>query len=187
MGYFNPSPNAVSYDDANGLFFNGLTPLKIDGSWLVADILDNAVDPEAIGFGILPSMAPGVPIQAAAGLGSAWSVSAKTIHPEEALKLIDWLISPANAPRWVVEGSVVPTTPVDASTLDVHPLTRQVLAGLPLAIAYNLDVVLPANVNEVTLNGIQAMLAGRLTPSELANEIQAAWTEAKAAGTILRR
>jgi ABC-type glycerol-3-phosphate transport system substrate-binding protein len=60
-------------------------------------------------------------------------------------------------------------------------------ASLPQGHGYNLDVVLPENVNYVTKNGLQALIAGQKTAEELAKDIQAAWDEAKAKGDIFKR
>jgi raffinose/stachyose/melibiose transport system substrate-binding protein len=49
-----------------------------------------------------------------------------------------------------------------------------------------LDTVMPANTTDLTYDGLQAMLAGKMTPTEFCQSIQKAWEEAKAKGDILK-
>ncbi|MEM1996406.1 MAG: extracellular solute-binding protein [Thermoplasmatales archaeon] len=190
-GYFPPDVNAIDYDEGNMLFYIGKSPTHITGTWLIADIMEIMEDPSVADFFLLPPITEGLPMRAAAGIGSAFAISQGTRYPDIAADFIDYLFSPANAERWITEGYIIPPVEVDLERIiEKIPIMMQraiVGAALPQGHGYNLDVVMPENVNYVTKSGIQALLAGEKTPEELAKEIQAAWEEAKQAGLIFKR
>ena len=51
-GCFNPSVNAVSYDDANALFSGGMAGMTLTGSWMIRSFQDS---PFETGFFFLPA------------------------------------------------------------------------------------------------------------------------------------
>jgi raffinose/stachyose/melibiose transport system substrate-binding protein len=190
-GYFPPDVNAIDYDEGNMLFYSGKAATHITGTWLIADIMEIMDDPSVIDFLLLPPLTEGLPLRAAAGIGSAFAVSANTDYPQEAFAFIDYLFSPSVAERWVTEGYIIPPATFDITKIveKIPPMMQEAIIGasLPQGHGYNLDVVLPENVNYVTKNGLQALIAGQKTAEELAKDIQAAWDEAKAKGDIFKR
>ena len=190
-GYFPPDVNAIDYDEGNMLFYSGKAATHITGTWLIADIMEIMDDQSIIDFLLLPPLTEGLPLRAAAGIGSAFAVSANTDYPQEAFAFIDYLFSPSVAERWVTEGYIIPSATFDITKIveKIPPMMQEAIIGasLPQGHGYNLDVVLPENVNYVTKNGLQALIAGQKTAEELAKDIQAAWDEAKAKGDIFKR
>jgi raffinose/stachyose/melibiose transport system substrate-binding protein len=73
---------------------------------------------------------------------------------------------------------------LDIDDLDVPPLLGTVLGVLNSAasgetqLGYNIDVLAPAEFNDVMLNGFQSILADDKTPEEQAADLQAAWEAA---------
>jgi raffinose/stachyose/melibiose transport system substrate-binding protein len=49
-----------------------------------------------------------------------------------------------------------------------------------------LDTVTPANMTDVSYDGLQALLAGQMSPEDFTAAVQAAWEEAKAEGEHLQ-
>lgn len=175
-GYLTPFPTSVSYDSGNSLFFAGDAAMLPMGSWIVDGIVANA-DFEA---GYFPFPAPDGPGIFAAGLGSGPMITAETQHPEESLKLIDFLVS-AEHGRWMVENlDVIPPFPADLSGVEISPLLAQVLGDIEQFGAgegdfgLNIDVLMSDAFNEAMLNGMQAIYSDQATAAEVAANMEAA-------------
>jgi raffinose/stachyose/melibiose transport system substrate-binding protein len=188
-GCFNEDPNATTYDDGAEHFYSGQALLTPTGSWFVRSIEANMPDSE-VAFVPFPMPTGAAERIWTAGVGSAYSVSSATEHPEEVGMFLDYLISPATASRWVGEASFFLPLQVDTAALTMTPLFNSVLTVLQsaangeTALGYNIDVLAPASFNEAMANGFQAVLAGDKTPEEQAADLQAAWDEGfRASGT----
>ena len=185
-GCFNDDVNAVTYDDANGLFYAGEALMTPTGSWLVNDIRENMPDQE-VGLVPFPEIAGGQGRVWPYGVGSAYFVSAQSEHQTEAGQFLDHLVSPETARRWVGEARFFLPMQVDTAGLDISPLAQSVLDAIQAASAgqtplgYNVDVLAPPQFNETMLDGFQAILAGDKTPEQQAADLQAAWQEGSGA------
>jgi raffinose/stachyose/melibiose transport system substrate-binding protein len=105
---------------------------------------------------------------------------------------MNWLVSDETAKRQIETFNAIPAFPVDTDELDVSPLFRQVITDLKdsedaSAFGYNVDVLTPANFNEVMFTGFQEVLNGQRSPQEQAQQLEAAWAKAKKSGDILER
>ncbi len=177
-GYLPPTPTAVDYDTGNSLFFSGEAAMLPNGSWLVNDIPE--VDFEV---GYMPFPAEDGPGIFTAGLGSGPYISASTEHPEAALALLDFLVSPEYGRFMVEELTVIPPFPVETDGIEVSPLFAQVLedtasfAGGEGEFGANIDVLSTELFNEAMWNGVQGILTGQSTPEEAAAAMEAAAAE----------
>jgi len=182
-GCFSEDVNAITYDDGNSLFYNGEAVLHSTGSWLISDIEENMPDAE-IEFVPFPALEGGQGRFWDSGLGSNWVLSAKSQHPEEVGKFLDFLVSPEAAKVWAEQGNIPLPVRLDTSTLEVSPLLASVIEVLNSAAAgeiqlgYNIDVLVPPEFNDAMLTGFQAILAGDKTPEQQAADMQAAWEAA---------
>jgi hypothetical protein len=84
---------------------------------------------------------------------------------------------------------VIPAHPVDTEGLDVSDLFKQVLSdlsdqGQAQSFGYNIDILAPANFNEVMFSGFQQVLDGSRSAQEQATALQEAWDEAKRKGNV---
>lgn len=184
-GYYPPSPNAVSFDEGNALFFNKQALTDITGTWLVSDVLSQVPDPSTVTFFLLPPIEQGLPLAAAAGIGSTFAVSASSKHPDIATDFLDFIMSKDAANKWLVDGSIIPPiSGLDTSGLNLPELTKMAIAGASLPHAYNLDVVMPSEWNDAMKSGLQAIITGQKTPAQVASDMEAAWETAKTEGTI---
>jgi raffinose/stachyose/melibiose transport system substrate-binding protein len=173
-GCYNPSANAVSYDDAVALFASGMAGMTLTGSWIIPTVQDA---PFSVDFFFLPAPEGGQ-VMPPAGLSSGYFISASTEHPEEAERFLTFLFDPANASYWVEQISVVPPYTLEAGTLDVSPLMTQTLQALESdTMGVNIDVLTPEAFNTTMLDGFQAILAGDRTPEEQAAALQAAMAQ----------
>ncbi|MDQ3863473.1 MAG: extracellular solute-binding protein [Actinomycetota bacterium] len=186
-GYYPDGVNAITYDDANALFYAGKAGMNITGTWLVSEIVETVQDFE-VGFFPFPSI-DGSGISPPAGVGTGTFIAKEAKNPEGGIALIDYYMEDSTS-RIVMETfNTIPAHPVDTKGLDVPPLFKQVLDDLSKsteagAFGYNLDVLTPANFNEVMFSGFQEVLNGTRSPAEQAAALQDAWAKAKKQGKI---
>ena len=186
-GYYPDSVNAVTYDDANALFYSGEAAMLPTGTWLVPTIAETVQDFE-VGFFAFPSI-NGSGVAPPAGLGDALFVSKEAKNPDGAIKFIDYLLQEETVRQSLEAFNNIPAQAVDTDGLDVPELFKAVLDDLSEsteegAFGYNLDVLTPANFNDVMFTGFQEVLGGARTPQEQVDELQAAWEKAKRQGKI---
>ena len=173
-GYLPESPTSVDYDTSTSLFYSGEAAMIPTGSWLVAEIEDNA-EFEA---GYIPFPAPDGPGIFTGGLGSGPYVSATTDKEEEAIEFLDFLASPEHG-KWVVENlATIPPMEVETEGLDVSPLFAQVLEDTATLaeggdFGLNIDVLVSDAFNEAMYDGFQGVLTGQRTPQEVAQALEA--------------
>lgn len=168
-GYYPPSINAVSYEDANALFQTGMAGMNLTGSWMIRDFKDTDFE---TGIFFLPAPGGGDP-RPPAGLGSGYFVSAKTEHPEEAKAFLSFLFDPANAHFWVEQMSALPPYAVDTSDLETSSLIEfalDALAGVDMG--FNIDVLTPDQFNTTMSDGFQAVIGGSRTAEEQAAALE---------------
>jgi raffinose/stachyose/melibiose transport system substrate-binding protein len=173
-GYFTPSPNAVTYDSANALFYSGKAAINPTGSWLAQDIERNA-DFEV---GYIPFPAKDGPGIFCGGLGSGTFISADTDKSEAALKFLDYQMTQEHG-RWAVEETQsIPAFPVDTAGIEATPLFTQIVADAAKIadgsgdFGYNIDVLTTDEFNNAMWKGIQGVLTGQATPDSVAAELQ---------------
>lgn len=187
-GCFSANVNALTNDDAQGLFYAGQSLSWPTGSWQITGIDENMKD-STIQMAPFPSIAGGKGSFWVTGVGSAYYISAKSSHQAEAAQFIDFLFSPDVAKRWVTEAGFFIPMRLDTSALQVPPLFKAILDVLQAAIAgqtelgYNIDVLAPPKFNDTMQNGFQAILAGDKTPEQQAADLEAAWRAGMAGAT----
>ncbi len=184
-GCFIPDATAVSYDDANTAFYSGKALINLTGTWLISDVNENAKDFE-VGWFFFPSI-DNKPIYPPAGLGSGYFISAKSQHPEEAARYLDFLFSEEAAKVWMEVANFIPPIKVDSNQFSLSPLLKFAVSALQTQeMGYNIDVLTPDTFNTMMSDGFQAVLLGEKTAEEMAKDLQKVWDEAKAEGKILK-
>jgi raffinose/stachyose/melibiose transport system substrate-binding protein len=184
-GCFIPDASAVSYDDANTVFYSGQALINLTGTWLINDVNTNATEFE-VGWFFFPaidkqSMFP------PAGLGSGYFISAKTAHPDEAALFLDFLFSEEAAKVWLEEMNFIPPIQIDVSSYNLSPLLKFTIEALQTQeMGYNIDVLTPDTFNTMMADGFQAVLLGEKTAEQQAKDLQQVWEEAEAAGKTLK-
>jgi raffinose/stachyose/melibiose transport system substrate-binding protein len=165
----------VDYDTGIASYWSGEAAMLPTGSWLVGELDDNA----KFESGYIPFPAPDGQGIFAGGLGSGPFVSANTSKTEAAIELVDFLASPEHA-QWTVENlHTIPPQPIETDGLDISPLLAQVVADVEAFseggdFGHNIDVMVPAKVNEAMYNGMQGILTGQNSPEEVAQNLEAA-------------
>ncbi|WP_227497146.1 ABC transporter substrate-binding protein [Planctomonas psychrotolerans] len=173
-GYFTPSPAAVTYDNANALFYSGQAAINPTGSWLAQDIERNV----EFEVGYMPFPASDGPGIFSGGLGSGLFVNATTTKTDAAVEFIDYLLTQEHG-RWSVENTQsIPAFPIDTEGIEATPLFSQILDDAAKIadgsgdFGYNIDVLMSNTFNEAMGNGIQGILTGQATPEEVAVTLQ---------------
>jgi raffinose/stachyose/melibiose transport system substrate-binding protein len=181
-GCYTSDVNALTYDDGSSLFYSGISPLNTTGSWLFSGIQENMPDTD-IRFAPFPSIDGAQGQYWISGVGSAYYISAKSAHQDEAAALLDYFFSPDVVKQWIEQAGFFVPVQIDTASVDVSPLYRSILDVLQTGIGpnataqfgYNVDVLAPPQFNEAMQNGFQAIIAGQKTPEQVAAELQAAW------------
>jgi len=184
-GCFIPDSAAVSYDDANTLFYSGKALINLTGTWLISDVNTNVKDFE-VGWFFFPAI-DNKPTFPPAGLGSGYFVSAKTANPQAATQFLDYLFSEEAAKVWMEEMGYIPPIKVDSSKFNLSPLLKFAVGALQSQeMGYNIDVLTPDTFNTMMGDGFQAVMLGEKTAEQQAKDLEKVWEEAKAAGKILQ-
>ncbi|GAB2656448.1 ABC transporter substrate-binding protein [Kribbella swartbergensis] len=176
-GYLPKFPTSLSYDNANALFYSGKAAMLPTGSWLIDGIEQNA----KFKVGYIPFPAPSGPGIFTGGLGSGPFISAGSKNTDAALKLVDFLASPAHA-RWIVENlGTIPPQPVDVTGMKLSPLLSQTLQDTSKLAAgtgdfgYNIDVLTTDVFNKAMWDGVQGILSGQRTAEQVARDLETAF------------
>lgn len=184
-GCFIPDAAGVSYDDGATLFYNGQALMHFTGTWLLGRVLES-VQGFDVGWLFFPSV-DGNPVLPPAGLGSGYFISANSENTEAAGKYLDFLFSDEAAQIWMEDIKIVLPFDVDSEEFELPALFEFAVNALAeQEMGYNIDVLTPDNFNSMMGDGFQAVLLGEKTPEEQAADLQAAWEEAIADGTIQR-
>ncbi len=186
-GYLIPDVNAVTYDDANMLFYSGKAATNITGTWMVEDYTNPDVMPDPVGFFFYPSI-HGKPIAPPAGLGSGYFISKATKYPDESMQFLDYLMSKEAAKYWIEGLAKIPPIEVNAADYQISDLMRFCIEALQQhaqEMSYNIDVLTPDNFNTMMFDGFQEVLAGTKTAQQQADDLEKAMQEAKAAGKVM--
>ncbi len=175
-GLLTPSPAAVTYDNANALFYSGKAAINPTGSWLALDIERNS----KFEVGFIPFPAATGPGIFSGGLGAGTFISAGTTKAEAAIALLDYLQTPEHG-RWAVENlQDIPAYPVDTAGIKASPLFTQILDDAAKIaegsgdFGYNIDVLTGDQFNNAMWKGIQGILTGQSNSAEVAGRLQAA-------------
>jgi raffinose/stachyose/melibiose transport system substrate-binding protein len=180
-GYTSANPLSVSYDDGNKEFFSGKAAMRITGTWMVAGMVENMKD--NVGFFLMPSVDPTLPTSAPGGIGGALVANANTDYPEETAAFLDYMFSEEVAKVWY-ENSKIPPLDVDVDELNINALSKEVIdmANSPAGLSYNIDVLMPQKVNNITQNILQELIAGKKSGAEVVKAKQEVFEEEISAG-----
>jgi raffinose/stachyose/melibiose transport system substrate-binding protein len=185
--YYNPDVNAISYDDANLLFYSGQAAMHLTGTWMIGSYTNPDTMPDPVGFFFYPAI-DSKPIAPPAGLGSGYFVSKKAKSPEAALKFLDFLFSEEAAAVWLEQMAIIPPLQIDASKYNISELlafTMQQLQQNADAMGFNIDVLTPDNFNTMMFDGFQEVLNGTKSAEQQADDLEAAMQQGKSDGKVM--
>lgn len=186
-GCFGPNPLAELQNDIEARFWRGEIPMIFTGPWIIGPGIQ-ALGDEIAKFSVFQAPPPidGDPIYPTEDIGTGWYINAATANPDVAADFLNFLLfSPEGRQTLLESGDDVPVGELDLTDVELPKLTQEVFA---LTNEYRengtihafLDTVTPASMTDVTYDGLQALLAGQMTPQEFNAAVQAAWEAAKA-------
>ncbi|MGQ9629252.1 MAG: ABC transporter substrate-binding protein [bacterium] len=184
-GYALKEANTLDDSEATTLLWEQKAAMKITGSWLTAQVIEHSS--LSLDFFILPPANPDVPGRFTGGLGSGYSISAKTKYPDVAAKFLDFAFFNKEGQKIIFEvGNHIPCVYTDVKEFNIHPFFKSVIekANDPRGIGYNLSVVIPADVKNVYYEVIQGLVGMMIAPEQANKQIQKAWEKAKAEGLV---
>jgi raffinose/stachyose/melibiose transport system substrate-binding protein len=144
------------------------------GTWIIQEL--TAGTKADIGFVPFPGPEKAVPV---GGLGSGTFMSAKAKDKSAALKFMDYLVSPERG-KWEVSQYSIPAYPVDTSGIKTSSLFEQVVKDTAAyakgsgGMGQNIDVNSTDVFNKAMWDGMQGVLSGKLTPDQVAKNLQTA-------------
>jgi raffinose/stachyose/melibiose transport system substrate-binding protein len=174
-GYFGSAPASNDYGTAISVFSSQKAALFHTGSWYAAELLDS---PTKFEYGVIPfprHQDAQFPDDITGAVTHVFGIPTKAKNPEGAKALLEHLMTEQSTARWAEAGlfSLVEGAVEEHGPEEVKPLWEAVLAAeasLPW-----LENELPPGVGEDAIyNGTTALVAGRLTPQEFVESVQAA-------------
>lgn len=193
-GYFGANPLAVDYNDVMAQFWRGEVPMTFTGTWVIGDAVAAVGTDGLANFGVfqMPPLEPDQKVYPTESIGTGWYITASSANPDVAADILNYVFfRPEGRLALLESGDTVPVGPLDLENANLTSLTKEVFAS-SAAVRENgsipafFDTIQPGNMTSVTYDGLQAVLAGQMTPEQFTEAIQAAWEEAKAEGTILK-
>ncbi len=193
-GCFGPNALAELQDDVVARFWRGEVPMVYTGPWIIGPAVQDLG--EAIAkFGVFQAPPPvdGTPIYPTEDIGTGWYINADYEHPDVAAELLDFMLfRPESRAQLLESGEDVPVGELDLEAVELPTLLEEVFAATSQyrengTIHAFLDTVTPAAMTDVTYDGLQALLAGQMSPEEFNAAVQAAWEAAKAENEQLQR
>jgi raffinose/stachyose/melibiose transport system substrate-binding protein len=186
-GFFGPEPLAVFQDDLIAQFWRGEVPMVYTGPWVIGQaVRDLGEGIEDFGTFQFPPLTEDQVIHPTEGIGQGWYINSQFEHPDTAADLLTFMLFRDESRELMLEsGDNVPVGPIDLDAVELPALAEEVLQSKEqyrengLIHAF-LDTVTPAEMTDVTYDGLQALIAGQMTPEEFNAAVQAAWEQAKA-------
>ncbi len=163
------------------------------GPWIIGPAVQ-ALGDDISKFSVfqVPPPVEGTPIYPTEDIGTGWYINAKYEHPDVAADLLNFMFFRPESRKTLLEsGDDVPVGELDLEGLDLPVLVQEVFAQSNEyrdngTIHAFLDTVTPARMTDVTYDGLQALLAGQMSPEDFTAAVQASWEEAKAANEQLQ-
>jgi raffinose/stachyose/melibiose transport system substrate-binding protein len=193
-GYFGPNPLSVGYTEVMDDFWAGKIPMTFTGTFVINDAFTKLGDEGLRKFGVFlfPPL-KGQKIYPTEDIGAGWYISKSCKNPEVAADVINFFLFRHESRKQLLNSGLVPVGPI-------RDLLKEVKIPSLLAEFFEvvdryrhngtihayLDTVEPDNVTQVTYDGLQALIAGKMTPEQFVGEIQKEWEKAKAEGKILK-
>lgn len=178
-GYLPPTPNAVSYDNSNALFYSGKAAMDPTGTWLIQDFAGTV----KFKVGFMPFPGPDGKGIFSTDVGGGTFMSATSKNTVSSIKFLNYLASEQHG-QWEVSQYNIPAFPVKAAVDGIDPLFQKVVtdnadyAKGSTDVGYNIDVNETDVFNKAMYDNMQGLLGGTSTPKQVAQALQTA-AEAK--------
>jgi raffinose/stachyose/melibiose transport system substrate-binding protein len=185
-GCFGPNALAELQDDVEARFWRGEIPMIYTGPWVIEPGMQ-AVGDDISKFSVFtpPSPIDDAPVYSTEDIGTGWYINAQTAHPDAAADLLNYMLFTPESRQRLLEAGSVPVGELDLEGVELPVIVQEVFEQANAhrengTIHAFLDTVTPASMTDVTYDGLQALLAGQMTPEDFTAAVQAAWEAAKA-------
>ena len=181
-GYTSDFPNGIAHDDALRDFYTGGSAMYLTGTWATEGMYENMGD--NVDIFVFPAASADILTTPPVGVGCAMQVSATTAHPDEVIKFLDYIFDANGGAKIFMSGSYITPADVDTSDMTFNPLFLKVveIADNTSEYNYNIDVLMPANVNDATANYVQQVIDGVVTGQQAVEIKQEEFAKAIEAG-----
>ena len=184
-GCFGPNPLAEIQDDVEARFWRGEIPMVYTGPWVIEPGI------QALGEDISKFSAfQAPPVEGTPSTRPRTSAPGGTSTPlrapDVAVDLLNFVLFREESRQKLLEsGAACRWASLNLERLELPVLVEEVFAltnehrenGTVHAF---LDTVTPASMTDVTYDGLQALLAGQMSPEDFTAAVEAAWEAAKA-------
>jgi raffinose/stachyose/melibiose transport system substrate-binding protein len=181
-GLVNSDFLTATYDNQIEAFATGKAAMISQGMWALGGILEKNPGFKDIGFSPYPALLPGTKPVILSAEDSGYSIMAKSAHPLEAKKFLDFLFTADNQKAYS-EFLKSPSAFKDVSA-DWGPLKGEVSAALKKGVNIGFTTEAPAGFSGDDAGRlVQALYAGQIkTPADFAKAYKDAWDKAWQAG-----
>ncbi|WP_435748370.1 ABC transporter substrate-binding protein [Microbacterium sp. PMB16] len=180
-GLTNPDVLTASYEQATTAVAEGTAGAIINGSWVIGEI--RGANPEGdFGFFALPN--PSGTTQIALSQPNIMHIAKDSAQKEEAQKLLEFLIEPAQVENFLASSPGVPAF-TDVTVADPDPVMDEIQVWVDekkTGAAFDQTARFPTPQDDI-IAAYQELLAGRIDVAEFGTRYDAAWQAAgKTAG-----
>lgn len=175
-GYFLSQANGTKDDDAIGAFLAGEGLFAFSGTWRLSQI-DEALGADG-GFMLLPPTTAGADRYASGAVQAPFTISSQSEHPDIAAFFLNYLIGPDTAENNLAGGWLPFGTQIPESTGGVTAQEAMAAWGDALAtgvLTPSLDWATPTMGPDAEFPGLQSLIGGQMTATELVADMQANW------------
>jgi raffinose/stachyose/melibiose transport system substrate-binding protein len=179
-----------TFDDASAALAAGEAAMKIEGTWFQSDAM-TFFEESGQEWGWVPMPSADGQAYYDLGIGSTYSINAKSANPEGAANFISYYFSPEVQAKLAVECGLAPAlvniTPDQLTGLDSR--YGEILNALNTASAqnnygYTTWTFFPPKTDTYLIEEIEKVWAGDMTVEEYLQGLQAQFDQEKAAGEI---
>lgn len=173
-GFISSDANGIKEDDGAAAFAAGKALFDITGSWRSTQF-DTALGARG-GFMTLPGSAVNK-APATGWFSEGWAISSKSKHPDVAAAFLNYMYGPASVKNNII-GGYLPFSP--GATTPGKAVAKDVLASWYEVARANgnsgyLDSGTPS-MGTTEFPALQSLVAGKATPAEVLDAMQADWT-----------
>lgn len=181
-GYFNRGSNALPHSIARGSFSFGRNAMMYMEMVEFIDLKDTKLSLDGWDFFKLPKYNDDE-IDFVTGAPEGFMISAKSVHPEAAIKFLKFLTSPEQGKKYFETTGM--TSAINGA-INAENADAKILKGVEAInnaedLALWLDTDMDARTTEVFLAGTQAVLTGSETPAEIMKKVRETAMDVKAA------
>lgn len=179
QGFFNKSPNGTTRENARALFYSGKTAMFYTGTWDMARLSEGGEAPQEFwdqwDFFNFPAVEGGRGDQEAlAGSADGYVVNQDSRVKDAAVKFLEFMTRVEQAREFVESCQELVQVKGAVTDKNAGEHLRKYAATVERAkqITPWMDTMMEATVADEYMNGVQALLAGSMTPEQVMGKVR---------------